>query len=680
MSQSRRSFLKFVLGAGAGITASPVMFKFIDDASIWTQNWSWIPKNPKGETTYELTTSKLCPSGAGLKVRLVGGQPVRALPNPEHPLGGGISALAAAEVQLMYSPARVKAPLKRSADGAYVRIEWDEAVAILTERLKNAGSSVAAVSGDETGSSMELLSAFLGSRGSEELYMMPSEMQAATRAWELMGGNGQVGYDLEGCDYILAIGANVLESWGTFIRNRKLFAEARPHGEEPGNTLVYAGPVQTGSAAVADKWVSLKPGSEAALALGLAALLSQQGRTINSDNMTEFKAMLAEFTPQKVEGFTGVSQAELRALADALLKAKKPAVLVGSEFGQGAGAAPVMAGFAVNLLLGKGVLKDLPMSYIVTQGAKVRAEIFQKDLPSYLDKGPQPQVAIFYEANPVYALPASKKVAEAVKAMPFKVSFSAFMDETASLCDLVLPMPLGLERLDDIESPYGCGKVFYALSRKTMEPAVAARHGMDVLLAVSAALGKRFYASYEELLRAKTKSVGADWAKLQNGEAFEKDNAMALPKIRLLSKQLAAAVDRKSAGAAVSLAPMQKIAMGTAQTGIPPFNLKTIKAGELAGTEMGIVMNGATASSRGGLKNGDRVVLSAAGNEIRGRVLIYEGIVSDAVGVSLGFGHTALDEFSQNKGANVAELFVAAKEEGTGLTVWNQTGISVTKA
>ena len=679
MSQTRRSFLKFIVGGAVGTAASPMLFKLTDDASIWTQNWSWIPRNPKGETTYELTTSKLCPSASGLKVRLVGGQPVRALPNPEHPLGGGLSALAAAEVQLMYSPARIKAPLKRSSDGSHSRISWDEALKMLEDGLKNAGSSIAAVSGDETGSSMEVLHRFLGT---DQLYMMPSEAQAASRAWDLMGGSGQLGYDLEGCDFILAIGANFLESWGTFIRNRRLFAEAHPHGEDSSCTVMYAGPVQNNSAAVADKWISLKPGSETALALGLAALLVQRGRSVNSDDMGEFRSMLAEFTPQKVEGFTGVSQAELKALADALLKAEKPAVLLGSEFGQGGGAAPVMAGLALNLLLNKNVIKDLPLRESpLAYGVQLRKEVFRRDLAAYLANGPQAKALIFYEANPVYALPAPKKTAEAIKAVPFKVSFSAFMDETSSLCDLVLPMPLGLERLDDIETPYGCGKAFYALSRKVIAPLVDARHGMDVLLAVAAKLGRNLpYASYEDALKATARGLGADWDDLQKGEAYESGRALPLHGVKLAPQVLAAAVDRKSAGAAVSLAPMRKIAMGTAQTGIPPFNVKTIRGSELAGKEMSVFMNGATAYSRGGLRNGDRVVLSAGGNEIRARVHIYEGMVSDAIGVYLGFGHSALDEFSQNKGANVAELFTAAQESGTGLSVWNQTGVSVTKA
>lgn len=680
MGHDRRSFLKFILGAGAGITASPVIFKTLDDASIWTQNWSWIPRNPKGENSYELTTSKLSPAAEGLKVRLVAGQPVRALPDSGHPLGGGLSALAAAEVQLMYSPARVKAPLRRSADGTYVRIEWEEALALLANKLGEAGNSVAAISGDENGSSMEVLSAFLSGRGSDELYMIPSEAQAASRAWQLMGGKGQIGYDLENSDFILAIGANVLESWGCFIKNRRDFSAKRPHGAAPENTLVYAGPVQNNTAAVADQWVCTAPGSEVALALGIAAQLAQQGRSINSPNASAFRAMLTEFTPAKVQGFTGVSPEVLQGLVAGLLKARNPVVIVGSAFGQGGGAAPVMAGIALNLMLGGSSVKDVPLAAPVVSWAKGRNAIFQKDLVSYLSAAPKAKAMIFYEANPVYALPAPKKVAEAIKAVPFKVSFSAFMDETAALCDLVLPMPLGLERLDDVETPYGSAKVFYGISRKTMESETKARHGMDVLMAISAKLGKNIGSNFEAVLKAKAAAVGADWARVSAGTAYSSNRTNALGQISLDPRLISQAVDRKSAGAAVRLAPMQKIALGTAQTGIPPFNLKTIKGGELIGEEMCVMMNSDTATSRNGLRNGDRVILSAAGNEIGARVLIYEGIATDVVGVYLGFGHTALDEFSQNKGANVAELFAATVEPGTGLSVWNQTGVTIVKA
>ncbi len=678
MGLDRRAFLKFATGAGAGILATPVVWKMLDDVSIWSQNWSWIPKNPKGVNTYELTTSKLCPSACGLKVRLVAGNPVRAVSNPEHPFGGGISALAAAEVQLMYSPARVKAPLQRKSDGAFVRITWDEAEALLAAKLKEAGSSLACVSGDETGSSMDVLSAFMKARGAADMYMMPSEAQAASRAWQLMGGNGQIGYDFENSDFVLAIGANVLESWGTFIANRKVFATKRPHGEAPQAAFVYAGPVQAGGAAVADQWIGLKPGTETVFALGLANLLVQQGRAINAPDFAAFKEMIKEFTPQKVASLTGVPAKTLENVVKKLMQASSPLVVAGSEFNQGGGATPIMAGVAVNLLLGGKNIKNVPLGNTALKGAENRNTLFAKDLVAYIASGPKAKVMLFYEANPVYALPSPQKVKEAIKAVPFKVSFSAFLDETSAMCDLVLPMPLGLERLDDIESPYGCGKSYYTLSRKTMAPVVDAKHGMEVLLAASAKIGSMLAPSWQEVLNTKAAGLGTTFANLSNGAVYMAE-AQSIGQVKLLPDTIYKAVDRKTAGAAVSLAPMQKIAMGTAQTGIPPFNVKTIRGKELIGSDMCVVMNGATASSRG-FVNGDRVKISAAGNDIFARTLIYEGIAPDTVAVYLGFGHTALDAFSQNKGANAAELFTAIPEEGTGLTVWNQTGVSIVKA
>ena len=118
---NRRGFLKFAAGGTVGLVASPIIWNTLYDAVYWTQNWGWIPRLKKGANEYLPTISKLCPSGTGIRVRLVGGRPVRALGNPDNPMSqGALTALAAAETQLQVSPARLKSPLKRSPDGAYV--------------------------------------------------------------------------------------------------------------------------------------------------------------------------------------------------------------------------------------------------------------------------------------------------------------------------------------------------------------------------------------------------------------------------------------------------------------------------------------------------------------------------------------------------------------------------------
>lgn len=691
MGHCRRGFLKFILGAGAGITLSPVPWKLIDDVSIWSQNWSWIPSIPRGTTSYVNTTSKLSPAHEGLRIRFVDAQPNRSLSDHSHPLGGGTSALSAAEVQLLYSPVRVRQPLKRAADGVFVPATWAEAEAMLLKAVQGAGSSLALVSGDETGASVDVLSAFASAAGSEDFYLMPSEAQSASRAWSLMGGRGQVAYDLENSDCVLAVGANILESWGTFVRNRRIFAEKHPHGEEPKMTLFYAGPVQNNTAAVASAWLPIRPGTESVFALGLANLLIQNGREFDSPDFADFKGLAADWTPDKVAEVTGLPAEQLDQVAGKLLSASTPLVLCGSEINQGGGAAPVMAGFALNLLLGalrrKGGIRSVPMHLTQTRGAQERSVVFERDLPAFLSEG-SPKALLFYEANPVYALPKPDDVKDCISKAAFKASFTSFMDETAMLCDLVLPMPMGLERWDDIETPYGSGKVFFALSRPVTPAPEECRHGLDVLLALADKLGYGLPARYEEVLQAKAVTFNAPWADLKEGKTFEFDQELPYYSgLKLRPDVLAAAVDQVGShgealgDGALRLAPMLKVAMGTPSTGIPPFNVKTIRGNELTGREMHVFMNRGTAS-RLSLKEGCRVELApvGGGDAVTALVSFFEGIVPECVGVYAGFGHTALDEFSQNKGANLAGLFTPAREPETGLSVWSQCGVSIKKA
>ena len=310
MAFDRRAFIKFMAGASAGIMVTPLPWKLLDDVSIWTQNWGWIPRLQPGLNSFVPVVSKMCPSAVAMQVRLVEGRPVRALPNPKHPLGGGLSALSVAEVQMTQSPGRVHSPLRRSPDGAFVRITWAEAGEMLATRLKEAGASTAFVCGDETGSTLDVMAGFAAVIGSKDVFLMPSEGQAAAGAAKAMGVAAQFGYDLEKSDYVLAIGSNVLETWGTVVRNRRILAEKRPHpGEKaaPAAALVYAGPMQNQTAALAKPWVPILPGTEVTFALSLADELIRRGRTVNSSDFNAFRRLAERNNAKNVAKITGVS-------------------------------------------------------------------------------------------------------------------------------------------------------------------------------------------------------------------------------------------------------------------------------------------------------------------------------------------------------------------------------------
>ena len=689
MGFNRRQFITgfAALGAGAtaGIVFTPAPWQLLDDLSIWSQNWSWIPRLEKGENTFSHVVSKTCPSSAAVRVRLVGGRPVRVLPNPEHPLGGGVTSLAAAELQLMYSGSRVEKPMLRQADGSYKPLEWSEAAKIVHDKVKEAKGDTAFITGDENGSVTEVISAFAGAVGSKNVFLMPSEAQCAAKACELMGIDAQLGYDIENADYVLAIGADILESWGTVVRNRRAFAASRPHPEEGAKetaVFAYAGPVRTNTANVARPWLPIKPGTETILALGIANQLIAKGRSVPASGFGVFAQLSAKFSPEAVSKLTGVSPQVFAQVVEGLLSAKAPLVIVGGECNQGAGAVPVLAGFAVNALLGnineKGGVKLLPVPSVLLPKAQTRHELFQKDLPSWIASGKKPSVLVINEANPVFALPNPGMVQAFIKDIPFKVAFATFMDETAVECDLVLPIPMGMERIDDVMSPYGCGKSIYCVTLPVSQPNADTRTTANSLLFIAKQMGLDLGpAMYEEFLKEKAHVMRANFDILAKGVPAENEETVSPGSFALRADIIAREPLPEDSG--LMLAVYSKLNLGTPLTGMPPFSVKTLRANELEGKDMFVMMNAATDRKKG-LDDAAPIKISAGGKTISARLHVFDGVMDGVVAVCLGYGHSALDAFSKDKGANVMELLAATVEPETGLTVWNRTGVDVSNA
>ena len=492
----RRGFLKFIGGAAVGTLATPVVWQGLDDISIWSQNWGWIPKLDYGNNDFTSvrTVSKICPSAVGVEVRLVGGRPVRVVGDPHSPLSrGGVSALATTEVQLRYSPARLKRPLLRSADGGYREISWDAAEKLLAEKLaaaRKAGGAtgkkdrLVCISGDDNGTMSELFSGLAAQMGDSRFFVMPGDAQTTAVAWGLMGGKGRAGFDFERSDYVLAVGANVLETWGTVISNRRAWGSKRPFGAEPSMRLAYAGPAQNNTAAGADAWLPIKPGTELFLLLGIARQLLQDGASARGD-LALFRAAVEPWTPEKACAACGLPLPLFTAAVDSLKKARAPLVIVGSDMDQGGGVGPARLGIAINLLLGRlnreGGLRAIPVAPPVARGAAPYEARMTADLAGYALKAakgetPEIDVLMVHEANPLYALPG--RTMEAVfRKSAFSVTFSCFFDETARQCDLILPAALGLERYDDVAQPFGFGRFIYTLARPVAEPLYEARRG-----------------------------------------------------------------------------------------------------------------------------------------------------------------------------------------------------------
>lgn len=687
MGLDRRGFVKIVMGGVAGTLFTPVIWQSLDDVSIWSQNWGWIPRLNKGAEKSTPALSKLCPAGCAVKVKTVGGLPFAAIGNAANPMSkGGVCPICAGGAQLMYSPARVKTPMKKVGEGKYEEIKWEDAEALLIEKLtplKGQEGKIAAISGDETGTANEVLSAMLAGLGSNGFYVMPGEMFTASKGVKLMGGSGQPGFDLAGADLVLMIGADALDSWGTTVANQKAFAATRPTGGEATAQYLYAGPVLNNTASVCDKWLAVPPTALGTFSLALANALIEAGAVSSAADFGDYKALAAK-AAASFEAATGLKAEVLKELAAKIKAAKAPLVVAGASFGQGAGALDFVAAASLNVLLGR-VGQSGGMT-LLGNGPKAIAAAADrdsaKDAASFLADvatgKATPGALLIYEANPAYALPQAAEMAKAMGNIAFKVSFSTYLDETAALADLVLPAPHPYERSDDALNPYGVARPTYLAGKPVVaKPVHDCKDPVDVLLAAAGKLGLSLgFETYADVIKAKASALGADYDALTAGGAWTgelKGGTLSLGAAALAKAAPVALADKT-----VALAPVTRLAYGTATLATPPANLVNVRDTELKGNDLFVWMNGATAKKLG-VANGNKVKLSAAGSEVKALVHVNEGVAADTAAVQLGFGRSAWDEFTKGKGDNVYKILTVSDEAGTGLKVWAGSTVTVAK-
>ncbi|AMK12113.1 menaquinone reductase molybdopterin-binding-like subunit QrcB [Pseudodesulfovibrio indicus] len=647
MSVARRAFIQMSVGATVGILFTPTVWKALDDVSIWTQNWPWIPKLKYGAAGAVPTVSKMCESGCAVKVRTVAGEAFGTMGNADNPIsGGGICPLCANGVQVMNSPTRIKAPM---LDGE--EISWEKAQEVVAEKLAAAGSKVAVISGDQTGTVNEVFSALLNSAGSDAFYVMPCDMQAADKAWTgLMGSQGQVGYDLEGADVVLLAGADALESWGPTVANLKAFA-----ANESGK-FIFAGPMQTKTASVTSKWVPVPAEGMAAFLLGVTYYVLQAGNMAGTADFYDYKAMVMnDYSPAKVEAATGVKADQMADIAKQLLAASSPVVVPGGSVAAHA------AAFALNVLLG-GAMKVVPEFEKAIPSAMSRSEMLKADILEGVDT----DLLFVYEANPAYALP------EKVKA-GFTVAFDMVNTETTASANLVLPTLHPYERFDDLATPYGLPAATYSMGAPVSKPTVNAGCAATFVLGL-ADLG---FETFEEVLGAKAEAIGADVEALQGGEAFVVDGGTPVPLSLAPNVVGKAAVPVKGTGA-VGLAPYTLLNIGTANQATTPNAPCTISNNQLVGDYMVVQMASATAKQLG-VSVGSKVKLSGGKGECEALVQIFEGVMPGVVAAPLGLGHTVGDEFSKGKGDNVYKILTVSSEAAAGASTWAGSTVNVAK-
>ncbi len=541
MRLSRRDFIKITASGSAAAAAGMAGFKSFFDIAAQTgekhYTQQWIP-----------TICLMCPGGCGVLVRTINGRAVKIEGNPLHPVNTGkVCPKANAALQVLYDPDRITGPMLQVGErgsGNWQAINWDEAIDQVAERLnairdKSGSNTLAFMSGRVRGQMGGLIDRFLATYGSPNHIRHDSLSVDGDRiANELtFGHREQLAYDWDNCNYVLSFGRAFLEASRPTVRQLRAFSAMRRDRPNRRAKFVQIDTRLSITAAKADEWIPIRPGTDGALALGIANVIVAEELYnaeflekhtfgfedwVDDDGMTHegFKTfVLRNYHPVQVEVITGIPGDTIVRLAREFANTQ-PGIATGGRgvSMQTNGVYNWMAIQALNAMVGSievpgGVMvqnhppytawPDLPLDPTAEEGRAMpridgagthnhplAGSVYQS-LPEHaLEADPYPLSALFlYYTNPLFSSPDVGRFYQSFQDIPFIVSFSPYLDDSSALADLILPDHTFLERLQDDEIEPSLGYAVVGLRRPVVKPLFDTRDTGDVLIQIAHAMG-----------------------------------------------------------------------------------------------------------------------------------------------------------------------------------------------
>ena len=228
----------------------------------------------------------LCRSRCGTINVVDNGRLVEVKPAKGHPTGQALCPKGRAAPEIAHSANRLTTPLRRTApkgaaDPGWVPISWDEALGEIADRLNayratHGAESVAFAVTSQSSSPISDATDWI--QRLQRSYGSPNNCFAVELCnWHkdyghaFTYGTGLSSPDYRNADLIVLWGHNPANSW---LAQADAIAEA----QRGGTYVISVDPRQTGTARGANLWLGLRPGTDAALALGIARLLIERNQ------------------------------------------------------------------------------------------------------------------------------------------------------------------------------------------------------------------------------------------------------------------------------------------------------------------------------------------------------------------------------------------------------------------
>ncbi|MDO8673542.1 MAG: molybdopterin-dependent oxidoreductase, partial [Dehalococcoidia bacterium] len=482
-----------------------------------------------------------------LMVRVVNGKAVQIRGNKNSTwTRGELCPKGRLNLQILYEVDRVKAPLKRTnpnkgrdQDPRWVEITWDEALNTIAAKMADLLYG-------------RLPKAF-GTPNTISHSALCSEASKAG-SWYGRGKLAYSSFDLEDSNYVIAFGAPILESNRPFSAIISAFARGRRGRPNARLKLVVVDPRYSVTASRADEWIPINPGTDGALALGMAHVILTEGLWSKKfvgnfkDSAAKFvkgkdaeeaswddagstglikwwNLFLKDFSPAEAAEKTGIPTETIVRLAREFA-GTQPAITIqgrGSTAWPGNGTYNSYAVYVLNGLVGsvdvKGGLNhyssvnfDAELIPIATDdlatnsGKKARIDekgtvrfpnadvITNNCADNILKDFPYPiEMALAFWNNFTFSAPGSRRWEEALKKIPFVVHHTTHISEWSIYSDIVLPAQTYLEKWG-CGSPAGGANLYSGatLYQPVVDPLFDTRSEADLALALGKKLGERY--------------------------------------------------------------------------------------------------------------------------------------------------------------------------------------------
>ncbi|BBJ24047.1 molybdopterin-containing oxidoreductase family protein [Candidatus Nitrotoga sp. AM1P] len=695
-SFNRRDFLKVLGWGSATVALSGCGNTSVEDGkefvTSYVQTADYIIPSIG---TYFNSTCAQCDAGCGIMGRVREGRVLKLEGNPKSSINNGkMCGLGQAGVQAHYNPDRIREPLLRNGDKGEA-ITWEKALGLINEKVGGVrAENVAFLTGGVSGHVKALLKNYLDALGSGHHYVYeavaPSVMRAANKK---AYGVEMPRLRMDKAKVILSFGADFLGAWISPVHFSQQYARFRKADNGKRGVLVQVESKMTLTGANADRWLVIRPGTEGIFALGLINALAAAGLSVPGD----VAAVVKEYTTDRVSKDTGVPTEHIAKLA-ALLKERSPSLIIAGSAAEGYahGSQNATAIALLNQVLGnvgKTVegSSGIPFPQMApTTGNRQALQILNDNMAQ--DKV---KVLFSYGSNPVFTAPASMKLKENLKKVPFKVAFAHYMDETAVEADLVLPLNSALEDWGTVMPEYIADGAQLNIRQPLMEKLHPGTLGMgDILLALLKQRRPEEYKGYEDFYSYLRNAMVSNKGALGGANADDNtfwEAALSHGMVKLVGSPINISSHVSANGLVV---PAPFVEDSTYPLHLIPAVSASLRDGRNANEpwlqespdplttivwDSWVEMHPKTAAKLG-IVEGDIVEVASKSGAIKAQVYVFTGIHPDVISVPLGYGHEAMGRYAKGVGVNAFKILDPVFDKETGELAMHETRVKVSKA